>query len=375
MQIIAKDIILTITIKRRITLKFGKEEIIKKICRIREEIGHQNVIPGIKDVIFDEKNGFMLIITSDRPEKSTVIGKGGWVVGKLKEELGINSIHVEAYPDILLKEYKIKLARNKLDELLKSLISNARTRSVRRLLKSPDLSDSKPLINLSKLLNKRLENIYDFKTVLDLYENVEESKTNKAIVALSGGVDSSFSLIVAKTMGFNPIAVTVNPGNIILPKYFQNNVENLSSKLSVEHHYLEVEMDDIIKDSLAGRFHPCGRCSKIIKDAVLDYTKEINVPFLIYGDLLTTGQGSIVQEEEIIKINLPAMLSVSKGEIKNIVSKYGVLKKGGYGCPLINEVHKKYPHMRKFSIQRVLRETRAGILEPGEALEMIMKTI
>lgn len=346
-------------ISRRITLKFQKEDLINRIYKIREEIGHQKVNPGIKDIIFHEENESMLIITSDRPEKSTVIGKGGWVVGKLKEELGINSIHVEAYPDILLKEYKIKLAENKLNEFLKI----------------PNLSESKPLINLSKLLNQRLENIYDFEAILNNYKSVEEEKNNEAVVALSGGVDSSFSLIVAKFMGFNPIAVTVNPGSIILPKYFQNNVENLSSKLGVNHHYIKVEMDDIIKDSLEGRFHPCGRCSKVIKGAVLDYAKEIGVPFLIYGDLLTTGSGSIVEEERIIKINMPAMLSVSKGEIKNIASKYGVMKKGGYGCPLINEVHKKYPYMRKFSIQRVLRETRAGILEPGEALEMIMKTI
>jgi predicted PP-loop superfamily ATPase len=337
-------------------LKFEKEEIIRKICRIREEIGHQEVKPAIKDIKFDKKSGRMLIITSDRPEKSTIIGKGGWVVGKLKEELNINSIHVEAYPDILLKKYKIKLAANKLNELLKS----------------PNLCNSKPLANLSKLLSHRIENIYDFEAS---FRDVEEDDDNLAVVALSGGVDSSFSLIVAKAMGFNPIAVTVNPGNIIFPKYFQINVEKLSSKLNVKHHYIEVEMDDIIKDSLAGRFHPCGRCSKVIKGAVLGYAKEVGVPSLIYGDLLTTGSGSIVQEEGIVKINLPAMLSVNKGEIKNIASKYGVLKKGGYGCPLINEVHKKYPYMRKFSIQRVLRETRAGILEPGEALEMIMKTI
>ena len=337
-------------------MKFEKDEIIRRICRIREEIGHQKVKPAIKDIKFDEKHGVMLIVTSNRPEKSTVIGKGGWVVGKLKEELNINSIHVEAYPDILLKEYKIRLAANKLNELLKF----------------PDLSDSKPLTNLSKLLSHRIENIYDFEAS---FGDVKEEDNNLAVVALSGGVDSSFSLIVAKAMGFNPIAVTVNPGNIILPKYFQINVEKLSSKLNVKHHYIEVEIDDIIKDSLAGRFHPCGRCSKVIKEAVLDYAKEVDVPFLIYGDLLTTGSGSIVQEEGIVKINLPAMLSVNKGEIKNVASKYGVLKKGGYGCPLINEVHKKYPHMRKFSIQRVLRETRAGILEPGEALEMIMKTI
>ena len=48
-----------------------------------------------------------------------------------------------------------------------------------------------------------------------------------------------------------------------------------------------------------------------------------------------------------------------------------VKKIKGYGCPLIVQVHKKYPQYRPFSIQRVLRETRAGILEPGEALDLI----
>ncbi|MGZ7160463.1 MAG: ATPase [Methanobacterium sp.] len=340
-------------------LKVEKQDIIKQICRIREEIGHQKVNPGINDVIFDQEKKVMLIVTSDRPDKSTVIGKGGWVVGKLKEELDINSIHVEAYPDILLKEYRIKLAINKLNNLLKS----------------PELIGSMPLINLSKLLNLRLRNIYDFEATLNAFEDVEKNNDKKAVVALSGGVDSSFSLIVAKKLGFNPVAVTVNPGSIILPQYFRNNVEKLSTKLDVNHNYIEVEMDDVIKDSLGGRFHPCGRCSKVIKGAILDYAKDINIPFLIYGDLLTTGTSSIVQEDGMIKINLPAMLSVSKGEIKNITSKYEIFKKGGYGCPLINEVHKKYPHMKKFSIQRILRETRAGVLEPGEALEMIMKTI
>ena len=338
-------------------MKFEKGDIINRICKIREEIGHENVKPDIKDIIFDENNGVMSIITSDRPEKSAVIGKGGWVVGKLKEELNIKSIHVEAYPDILLKEYKMKLTMEKLKEVLKTI----------------KLTDPLPLENLYRLLSQRLENINDFDAVLQDHDEVTESKNNRAVVALSGGVDSSFSLIIAKLMGFNPIAVTVNPGNIILPKYFQKNVEALSDKLDVKHVYVNVEMGDIIKDSLDGRFHPCGRCSKVIEGAVLDYAKENKIEFLIYGDLLSTGNQSIVTGEDIIKINLPAMLSVTKGEIKNVASKYDIFKKGGYGCPLIDEVHKKYPYMRKFSIQRVLRETRAGILEPGEALEMIMK--
>jgi len=337
-------------------LKLSKNRVIDEICRIREEIGHENVKPDIQEINFDEKNRKLLIITSDRPEKSIVIGKGGWVVGRLKEELNLNSVHVESYPDILLKEYKMKLTLDKLKEILNI----------------PEFKDSKSLHNLCKLLKLRIQNIHHFDI---LKEDLEESESNQAVVALSGGVDSSFSLIIAKFLGFNPVAVTVNPGSIILPRYFQNNVENLSRELHVKHEYIEVDMDEIIRESLEGRYHPCGRCSKVIKKAVLEYTKENNIPFLIYGDLLSTGSQSIVIEDDILKINLPAMLSATKGEIKNLTSKYGVLKKGGYGCPLINEVHKKYPHMRKYSIQRVLRETRAGILEPGEALEMIMKSL
>ncbi|MGB9937944.1 MAG: 7-cyano-7-deazaguanine synthase [Methanobacterium sp.] len=340
-------------------MKYTKEEIIEHIIKIRKEIGHQEIKPSIEDIIFDEEDESMLIIASDRPEKSIIIGKGGWVVGKLKEELNINSIHVEAYPDILLREYKAKLTLNKLEDILNS----------------ENLNCKKPLENLKELLKERIRKIYNFENNLNKFKDIEESPENLAVVALSGGVDSSFSLIVAKTLGFNPIAVTVNPGSIILPKYFQKNVEELSNKLNVEHRYIEVNMENIVKESLEGRFHPCGRCSKVIKGSVLDYTKELGAKYLIYGDMLSTGSQSIVFEDGIVKINLPAMLSVTKGEIKTIASKYGILSKGGYGCPLINEVHKKHPHMRKFSIQRVLRETRAGVLEPGEALEMIMKSI
>ena len=38
---------------------------------------------------------------------------------------------------------------------------------------------------------------------------------------------------------------------------------------------------------------------------------------------------------------------------------------------VLYEVHKKFPHMKKYSIQRILRETRAGALEVGEALDLI----
>ncbi len=186
-------------------------------------------------------------------------------------------------------------------------------------------------------------------------------------------------------LGFNPLAVTVNPGDIILPRYFRESVENLTRKLGVEHRYLDLDMQEIIDGSLEGRFHPCGKCSNAIEETILQFARENKISFLIYGDLLSTGAQSIHLEENsndsndnsnnlsvnVLRINLPAMLCLKKGDLKNIAGKMGILKKGGYGCPLIGEVHRKHPHMRRFSIQRVLRETRAGALEPGEALSQI----
>ena len=71
---------------------YTKEFILNEVNAIREEIGHEKVNIFIENIYF--KDNELWIITEDRPDKSAIIGKGGWVVGKLKEKLGLNSIHV-----------------------------------------------------------------------------------------------------------------------------------------------------------------------------------------------------------------------------------------------------------------------------------------
>ncbi len=333
---------------------------------------------SIEKVIYDDKTSNLIIITPDRPEKSAVIGKGGWVVGRLREELGVNSIHVDAFSDMIIRIYRMELALKQLEKIIPSMEDHT----------------SLPLKNLQDLLRIRMNNLGAFNFLKDLEDDLTvlksrkplkntESETvtsniredHKAIVALSGGVDSSFSLIVAKLMGFNPVAVTVDPGNIILPSYFKNNVENISKSLNVPHEYIEVDVGSFVEEALEGRIHPCGRCSQTIETVLLEYTKKSGIPFLIFGDFLATGSQSIVSMDGFWRINLPAMLSATKGETKSLSSYFDIKTRGGYGCPLINEVHKMYPHMRRFSIQRILRETRAGVLEPGQALNLIIRTL
>ena len=329
---------------------YTKEFILDEVNHIREEIGHDKVNISIEEIYFE--NDEMWIITEDRPDKSAIIGKGGWVVGKLRERLNLESIHVESYGDFLNKEYKLKLSKKTIHNL--------------------DL-DFVGLRNLEMTIDYKLANIYSF-NFDNFFEdhNFDESENVEAVVALSGGVDSSFSLILAKKLGFNPVAVTVDPGTIILPKQFKENIKLVTETLGVAHEYIETDYSDVISESFTGKIHPCGRCSKNTGELVKRYAKDNEIPIIIFGDMLATGSQCInMQDDSLYRLNLPASLSVGKQEIKSLIKNYDLKTFKGFGCPLLYEVHKKFPHMKKFSIQRILRETRSSALEPGEALDLI----
>ena len=329
---------------------YTKEFILDEINHIREEIGHDKVNISIEEIYFE--NDEMWIITEDRPDKSAIIGKGGWVVGKLRERLNLESIHVESYGDFLNKEYKLKLSKKTIHNL--------------------DL-DFVGLRNLERTIDYKLANIYSF-NFDNFFEDhsFDESENVEAVVALSGGVDSSFSLILAKKLGFNPVAVTVDPGTIILPKQFKENIKLVTETLGVAHEYIETDYSDVISESFTGKIHPCGRCSKNTGELVKRFAKDNEIPIIIFGDMLATGSQCInMQDDSLYRLNLPASLSVGKQEIKSLIKNYDLKTFKGFGCPLLYEVHKKFPHMKKFSIQRILRETRSSALEPGEALDLI----
>ena len=331
---------------------YTKEFLLAEINQIREEIGHDSADIFIEELYFSEKTNELWIITEDRPDKSAIIGQGGWVVGKLRKKLNLESIHVESYGDFLNREYKLRLSKKTVHNLN---------------------LDLKGLKNLEKVIGDKLENIYSFNFETYFEENeFKESENVEAVVALSGGVDSSFSLILAKKLGFNPIAVTVDPGTIILPKQFKDNIKLLTETLDIKHEYIPADYSEVVEESFTGKLHPCGRCSKNTSGLVKEYAKNKEIPLIVFGDMLATGSQCInLQDESLYRLNLPASLSVGKQEIKSLIRNYDLKEFKGFGCPLLYEVHRKFPYMKKFSIQRILRETRSGALEPGEALDLI----
>ena len=164
----------------------------------------------------------------------------------------------------------------------------------------------------------------------------------------------------------------------VLIDYFRPNIDKLCEKLEVRQEYIAVDYSDLIADAFTGRFHPCGRCSKIIEETLYKYAADNDIKIVIFGDMLATGSQCITEQslesdsgKTLFRLNLPAALSVSKLENKSLTSDYDLNKIQGFGCPLLYEVHSKFPYMKKYSIQRILRETRSGALEPGEALDLI----
>ena len=130
---------------------YDKIALLNHINRIRKEIGHEEVDIDIKEVLFDRDTYEMWIITNDRPDKSAIIGKGGWVVGRLREELSVKSIHVESYSDFLQKEYRMNLSLNRLN----SFVNNDDKDKL-------DYGVFLALNNLIDILKIKLDNLYSF---------------------------------------------------------------------------------------------------------------------------------------------------------------------------------------------------------------------
>ena len=107
----------------------------------------------------------------------------------------------------------------------------------------------------------------------------------------------------------------------------------------------------------------------MVMKAVEDYARKEGLKILASGDLLSSGLISIYERDGLVVLNLPAFLALDKGEIVEIIGGSYELK---FGCPLLWETFKRAPSVKRFSIQRVLRETRAKALPPEMAKALIM---
>ena len=129
-------------------------------------------------------------------------------------------------------------------------------------------------------------------------------------------------------------------------------------------HYMEV-----IREQVRKRAPICGRCHTMVMDAIEDYARKNGIKIVASGDLLSSGLISIYKKGDLVVLNFPAFLALDKGEaIATLGRKYAL----GFGCTLWKSTARKTPSIKKYGIQRVLRELRARAITPEMAEKLIL---
>ncbi|HDI01258.1 MAG TPA: hypothetical protein ENF78_02395 [Candidatus Bathyarchaeota archaeon] len=343
-------------------MSFTPGEVLRAILRARRELGLRTYVrPRIRAVYYQEEDDFLLVVVADRPDKSAVLGPGGRVLKLVRDLLGISSMAVRSNTDLLVKRRRIGEALYKVKHLL------ARANGLLKMA----------LERILAILRAELR--YPPRE-WPSYEPLDEPAI---VIGFSGGADSTAMLYVAKVLGLNPIAATVDAGSWMLPAEARELISSITSRLGVEHAYLRGRGDvfsSILRLAGEGRRHPCRMCHQEIEREVVRFSLEEGVPMVGFGDLLPTGRFSTywlrVGSRKVLRLNLMAALALFKTDTLYLATRAGRPRgRLSFGCPLLKATHRKYKYMMLPSIQRVLREARAGILEPNQALELIKSII
>ena len=83
--------------------------------------------------------------------------------------------------------------------------------------------------------------------------------------------------------------------------------------------------------------------------------------------MLSVGSHSIMKIGDMYRLNIPAMLSLNKNDHIEITGEYP----DRFGCEFLKNIHRKYPFLRRYSIQRVLRELRSQSIDVETAKKLI----
>ena len=325
-----------------------------KGVRIESKIASKQ-LPKIEDVIQDSNNNILYIIVSDRPDRSALIGYGGLIIKKIKREINVNEVTVIAKTDLLIKRKRIS------ETIMKA-------KAIMKRRKIPQ--DIKEFLEIL-IEQLRLEKKFPPRIITER----EKAKNIKVLVAYSGGVDSTAALVLLKNMGFNVKAVTVDPGPFILPNWVRDNIAKAIKLLSIEHEFIKpiVDFHEIIEHAKEGTHMPCSLCYPVLTSSVYMHAVENGINIVAFGDLISTSKYSLdfpLRKKFLLRVNLPGALALTKHDTK-LLSKGIVDWKPLYGCPLLRNSMKNHRWMRYIAIERVLREVRAGILEPMDGLRYI----
>ena len=181
-------------------------------------------------------------------------------------------------------------------------------------------------------------------------------------LAFSAGSDSTASLKILRWTGFDVVPVMAK-----LPQMGDETLKGADKNGTV---FVEVPgYMETMENLMEKRAPICGRCHTMVMDAIEDYARRSGIKIVASGDLLSSGLISIYKKGDLVVLNFPAFLSLDKGEIIEIIGGEYAL---GFGCTLWKSAARNAPALKKYGLQRVLRELRARAITPEMAEKLIL---
>lgn len=187
----------------------------------------------------------------------------------------------------------------------------------------------------------------------------------KIVVAFSAGSDSTATVKILRWAGFEVVPVMVKLPQIREPVLL--NAQSYGAVFVEIPDYMETISKQIEKGAPI-----CGRCHSMIMRAVEEYAIREGIKIVASGDLLSVGSISIYPKGKVIRLNLPAFLAMDKREAISVLGKKYALE---FGCSLWESAVRKYNVLKKFAIQRILRELRAGAIDEDIAKRLILDVL
>ncbi|MBM3245158.1 MAG: tRNA 2-thiouridine(34) synthase MnmA [Candidatus Omnitrophica bacterium] len=216
----------------------------------------------------------------------------------------------------------------------------------------------------------------------------------KAVVAMSGGVDSSVAAALLKEKGFEVIGITMcfNIPDIITRKprccglQGIEDARRVAHKLGIRHYVVNMKKaleDKVIKDFcreyLLGKTpNPCIRCNQFIKfQALLNKAKSLGASYLATGHYAKIENGMLKKARDLKKDQSYFLYRLGRNQLKRLLFPLGGYTKDeirglarGFGLSVADKTEsQEICFLPEDNYRQFLKSRFPGMIRPGEVVD------
>ncbi|HIH73354.1 MAG: ATPase of the PP-loop superfamily protein [Thermococcales archaeon 44_46] len=202
-------------------------------------------------------------------------------------------------------------------------------------------------------------------------------KVDKAIVAFSGGKDSTAALYLAKEKyNVDVEAVMIDHG--FMAREAIENAKRIAKHLDVPLTILHYDYSDIFREALLKGKSPCKRCSSRTMEKLRKYALKKGVKYIITGHELPFGHHPYrLMSGGIVQIRLLSLMSEEERFeiLRELPFKLPELAGYTTNCLILGPALKRYyeKHGYSFETRRIAALVRHGLLSKEKALKKVAK--